>query len=69
MEFEEVKSYLTKPHILLPFIRNKVMKLYISTSDSMIGSMLAQEDENNIERAIYYLSQILNDVENRYNAI
>lgn len=68
-EFEEVKAYLTKPHFLLPFIRNKVMKLYISTSDSMIGSMLAQEDENSVERAIYYLSQILNDVENRYNAI
>jgi len=29
--------------------------------------MLAQEDENGIERAIYYLSRVLNDVETRYH--
>jgi len=43
------------------------MKLCISASDSMIGSMLAQEDENGVERAIYYLSRILNDAETRYS--
>jgi len=43
------------------------MKLYISTSDSTIGSTLAQEDENGVERAIYYLSRVLNDVETRYS--
>lgn len=26
-----------------------------------MGSMLAQEDENDVERAIYYLSRVLND--------
>ena len=31
--------------------------------------MLAQEDENGIERAIYYLSRVLNDVETRYTYI
>lgn len=31
--------------------------------------MLVQEDENCVERIIYYLSQILNDVETRCNAI
>jgi len=39
----------------------------ISTSDSTIGSMLAQEDENCVERAIYYLSRVLNDAETRYS--
>jgi len=29
--------------------------------------MLAQEDENGVERAIYYLSRVLNDVETRYH--
>jgi len=42
------------------------MKLYISATDSTIGSMLAQEDENGVERAIYYLSRVLNDAETRY---
>lgn len=54
--FDKIKTYLTKPHILLPPIRNKVMKLYITASDSTIGIMLAQKDENGVERAIYYLS-------------
>lgn len=45
------------------------MKLYISASDSTIVSVLAQDDENDVKRAIYYLSRILNNVETRYNVI
>jgi len=29
--------------------------------------MLAPEDENGVERAIYYLSRVLNDAETRYH--
>ena len=57
------------PHILSPPCGRKPMRLYISSSDVVICSMLAQEDENGIERAIYYLSRVLNDVEIRYTAI
>jgi hypothetical protein len=39
------------------------MKLYIATSENTMGSMLSQEDENGVERAIYYLSRVLNDAE------
>jgi hypothetical protein len=45
------------------------MKVYISASNSTIGSMLAQKDENVNERAIYYLSWILNDAETRYSPV
>ncbi|XP_057425836.1 uncharacterized protein LOC130719221 [Lotus japonicus] len=45
------------------------MRLYISATDETIGSMLAQEDENGIERAIFYLSRVLNDAETRYTMI
>jgi len=45
------------PPILLPPLRDKVMKLYIVASDNTIGSMLAQEDENGLKSAIYYLSR------------
>lgn len=45
------------------------MRLYISTSDSTIGSMLAYEDDDGFERAIYYLSQLLIDAETRYSLI
>jgi hypothetical protein len=36
------------PPILLPPLRDKVMKLYIAASDNTIGSMLEQEDENGV---------------------
>jgi len=65
--FEEIKSYLTNPPILSPLVKDRRMKLYIAASEYTIGSMLAQEDENCVERAIYYLSRVLSDVETRYH--
>jgi len=65
--FEEIKSYLVNPLILSPFLRDKDMKLYIAASEYTIGSMLAQEDENGVERAIYYLSIVLNDAKTSYH--
>ena len=66
--FDHLKDYFIKPPILTPN-RNKGMELYIEVSKSTLGSMLAQEDENGVERSIYHLSRVLNDVETRYNAI
>ena len=57
------------PPVLLPPIKNRLMKLYISATDLTIGSMSAQEDDNGVERAIYYLSRVLNDAETRYSSI
>ena len=62
--FDAIKDYLT-----MPPIRNKSLKLYISASDWTIGSMLAQEDENGVERVIYYLSIVLNDAETRHSPV
>lgn len=45
------------------------MRLYISASDKILGNMLAQEDDNGVERSIYYLSRVLNNVETRYNIV
>ena len=65
--FKKIKSYLTNPPIISPLLKNKSMKLYIVASECTIGRMLTQEDENGIERAIYYLSRVSNDVETRYH--
>ena len=45
------------------------MRLYIAASDKMLGSMLAQDDENGVERPIYYLNRVLNDAETRYSEV
>lgn len=65
--FDDIKSYLMNPPTLSPLLKDKNMKLYIATSENTMGSMLSQEDENGVERAIYYLSRVLNDAETRYH--
>ncbi|XP_050919351.1 uncharacterized protein LOC127136884 [Lathyrus oleraceus] len=67
--FDAIKGYLIKPHILLSPSRGKNMSLYITASDTTIGSMLAQEDINGVERPIYYLSRMLIYAETRYSLI
>ena len=47
----------------------KSMKVYISASETTIGSMLAQDDEDRVERVIYYLSRALIDAEIKYSSI
>ncbi|XP_050890638.1 uncharacterized protein LOC127096059 [Lathyrus oleraceus] len=67
--FNKIKAYLSHPPILTPPCRNKSMRLYIFASDKTLGSMLAQEEDNGVERAIYYLSRVLSDAETRYSMI
>ncbi|XP_057451900.1 uncharacterized protein LOC130743686 [Lotus japonicus] len=67
--FDELKTYLANPPVMIPPIKGKPMRLYISATDETIGSLLAQEDEDGIERAIFYLSRVLNDAETRYTMI
>ncbi|XP_072084653.1 uncharacterized protein [Arachis hypogaea] len=45
------------------------LKLYIAVSGNTIGCMLAQDDENGHERAVYYLSRVLTNIETRYSPI
>lgn len=66
---DDIKEYLSKPPMLLPPKRNKSMQLYISASGSTIGSMLSQKYDHGVERAICYLSHLLNDVETMYSLI
>src|ERR1051325_146364 len=45
------------------------MRLYIEASESTIGIMLVQEDDNHVEYPVYYLSRVLNGPETRYSDI
>lgn len=45
------------------------MILYISAIDTSLGALLAQDDENNKERAIYYISRTLVSYETNYSMI
>ncbi|KAM1998360.1 hypothetical protein ACFX16_005908 [Malus domestica] len=67
--FDSIKAYLTSPPVLVPPQKGKPLKLYISTSEKSIGSLLAQNNEGGKEQAVYYLSRILTEVETRYSPV
>ena len=47
----------------------KPVLLYLSIIGDAVGSILAQEDDDMDERAIYYLSKRFHDYETRYTPI
>ncbi|KAI4340696.1 hypothetical protein MLD38_025506 [Melastoma candidum] len=59
-------KYLTHPPVLIPPQPGKPFILYVAATETTIGAMLAQVDENGRERAVYYLSRQLTPVEDRY---
>ncbi|XP_050221468.1 uncharacterized protein LOC126671723 [Mercurialis annua] len=66
--FDDLKEYLAKPPVMTPPKPNKPLLLYLSAAHESLGCMLAQED-NRVERAVYYLSRGLTDTEIRYTDI
>ncbi|XP_004289212.1 PREDICTED: uncharacterized protein LOC101314226 [Fragaria vesca subsp. vesca] len=65
--FDRIKDYLTNPPVLIPPREGTPLKLYIAATDLSIGGLLAQDDENGVEHAVYYLSRVSIDCETRYS--
>ncbi|XP_062020853.1 uncharacterized protein LOC133737271 [Rosa rugosa] len=61
--FDNIKAYLASPPVLVPPRAGFPLKLYISAAEASIGSLLAQDDEEGVEHAIFYLSRTLTDCE------
>ncbi|XP_050233340.1 uncharacterized protein LOC126681828 [Mercurialis annua] len=53
---------------MMPPKPNQPLQLYISAAPQSLGCMLAQEDQG-VERSVYYLSRALTDTETRYSDI
>ncbi|XP_058202819.1 uncharacterized protein LOC131317278 [Rhododendron vialii] len=66
--FEAVRSYLQNPPVLMPPVQEKPLILYLSITSAM-GSMLAQEREDRIEKAIYYISKRMTGCEEHYMSL
>ena len=47
-------------------IRKKPMLLYLASSPSIIGALIAQENGSGIEQLVYYIRRALRDVETHY---
>ncbi|KAG9453935.1 hypothetical protein H6P81_006839 [Aristolochia fimbriata] len=67
--FNNIKAYLTKPPVLIAPIVDKPLLLYIAAQEKSVGALLAQCDEDNKERSLYYLSRTLVGAEFNYTPI
>ena len=55
--------------MLSPPKLEKPLILYLSVTETTMGCMLAQESEDKVERAIYYLSKKILEYETRYTPL
>ena len=62
-------EYLLHPPILIPLELEKPLLLYLSIIEDVVGSMIAQKDDNKDERVMYYISKRLYDYQTRYTPI
>ena len=67
--FEEIKQYLTQPPILAAPVSEKPFLIYVRAMDHSLGALLAQNNDQGYEQAIYYLSRTMIEAEHRYNPI
>ena len=59
-----------KPPILVPLVLEKSLLLYLTTTDTTIGALLAQYlEETRKENAIYYISKKMFPYEEKYSPL
>ncbi|KAM2658151.1 hypothetical protein EV1_013454 [Malus domestica] len=67
--FESIKKYLSSPPVLGAPVLGKPLILYITTQESSVGALLAQENESQKEGALYYLNRTITGAELNYSPI
>ena len=67
--FEEIKQYLTNPPVLVAPVLGKPFLIYVRAIDHSLGTLLAQNNDQGHEQAIYYLSRTMIGAEHRYNPV
>ncbi|PKU62943.1 putative mitochondrial protein [Dendrobium catenatum] len=64
--FDDIKQYLSNPPVLAAPISGKPLILYTAALDESLGALLAQVNDEEKEKALYYLSRRLLPTEIRY---
>ena len=67
--FKEIKQYLLRPPILMAPITRKSLILYVAALERSLGALLAQNNEEGKENALYYLSRTLVGAEHNYSPL
>ena len=56
--FDEIKWYHMQPPVLTAPVSGKPFLIYVRAMDHSLGALLAQNDDQGHEQAIYYLSRL-----------
>ncbi|GKV25969.1 hypothetical protein SLEP1_g35338 [Rubroshorea leprosula] len=64
--FDELKSYLSSPPLLIKANDGEILYLYLGISDEAISSVLVRE-EGKQQKPVYYTSSVLHGAEIRYS--
>ena len=67
--FESIKEYLSKPPVLVAPKSGKPFLIYVKATSHSLSALLAQDDDNGHEQAVYYLSRTMVGAESRYPMI
>ena len=67
--FKSIKLYLAKPPVLAAPIPGKPLILYIAAQERSVGALLAQENSEGKENALYYISRTMTPNELNYSPI
>ena len=67
--FDTIKQYLMNSPVLQPPRAGRPLILYLALEEDAIGPMVAQENEEGIEYAVYYLSKKLLPYEAKYDIV
>jgi len=67
--FEKIKRYLTHPPVLAAPVSEKPFLIYVRAMDHSLRALLAQNNDQEYEQAIYYLSRTMIGAEHRYNPV
>ncbi|KAK3022584.1 hypothetical protein RJ639_046189 [Escallonia herrerae] len=66
--FKELKTYLSFPPLLLKPFPGENLFLYLSVTEVAVSAVLVREGDG-VQKPIYYVSKVLQDVETRYPKI
>ncbi|KAK3019242.1 hypothetical protein RJ639_005277 [Escallonia herrerae] len=66
--FEELKTHLSSPPLLSKPFPGEDLLIYLSVTEVAVSTVLIRE-ENGVQKPIYYVSKVLQDVETRYPKI
>ena len=68
--FERIKEYIQEPPILMPLVKGRPLKLYLTLLVNSMRCVLGKYDESGRkEHGIYYLRKKFTDCETRYSLL